>query len=103
MRAIMSLILLLSTSYFMAADRPIGKKEMTRSETIAKQGMAATSQPLASQIAIDILKQGGNAIDAAIAANAALALMEPVSCGLGGDLFAIIWIDQDQRLYGGAR
>ena len=56
--------------------------------------------PLATQSAIDILKNGGNAIDAAIAANAILGLMEPTGCGIGGDLFAIIWIDKDKRLYG---
>ena len=62
--------------------------------------MAATMQPLASQIAIDVLKKGGTAMDAAIAANAALGLMEPVSCGVGGDLFAIVWDPKTKRLYG---
>ena len=62
--------------------------------------MAATSQPLATQIALDILKQGGNAIDAAIAANAAQGLMEPTSNGIGGDLFAIVWHNESQKLYG---
>jgi gamma-glutamyltranspeptidase/glutathione hydrolase len=72
----------------------------TRSEVIAPHGMAATSQPLATQVAIDILKKGGNAIDAAIAANATLALMEPTGCGLGGDLFAIVWSSKEKKLYG---
>ncbi|MCS6806332.1 MAG: gamma-glutamyltransferase [Acidobacteriota bacterium] len=72
----------------------------TRSEVIAQHGMAATSQPLATQIALDILKQGGTAVDAAIAANAALGLMEPTGCGIGGDLFAIIWDAKTQKLYG---
>jgi gamma-glutamyltranspeptidase/glutathione hydrolase len=62
--------------------------------------MAATAQPLATQIAIDVLKKGGSAIDAAIAANAALGLMEPVSCGVGGDLFAIVWDPKTRKLYG---
>jgi gamma-glutamyltranspeptidase/glutathione hydrolase len=62
--------------------------------------MAATSQPLATQVAIDILKQGGNAIDAAIAANAMLGLVESTGCGLGGDLFAIVWDAKTQKLYG---
>jgi len=83
-----------------AADRLTGREFTTRSEVIASHGMAATSQPLATGIALDILKKGGSAIDAAIAANAALGLMEPTGNGLGGDLFAIVWIDSEQKLYG---
>jgi len=67
---------------------------------IGKQGMVATSQPLASQIGVEILQQGGTAVDAAIAANAALGLMESHMCGMGGDLFAIIWDAQSSQLYG---
>ncbi|KUO58175.1 MAG: gamma-glutamyltransferase, partial [Sphingomonadales bacterium BRH_c3] len=65
-----------------------------------QHGMAATAHPLATQIALDILKSGGNAVDAAIAANAALGLMEPTGNGIGGDLFAIIYDPATEKLYG---
>ena len=81
-------------------DRITGRAFATRSEVIARHGMAATSQPLATQVALDILKQGGSAVDAAIAANAALGLMEPTGCGIGGDLFAIVWDAKGQKLHG---
>ncbi len=83
-----------------AADRITGASFATRSEVFAQHGMVATSQPLATQIGLDILKRGGNAIDAAIAANAALGLMEPTGNGMGGDLFAIVWDAKSGKLHG---
>ena len=80
-------------------DRESGPSISTRSEIIAQRGMVATSQPLATQIGLQILKNGGNAIDAAIAANAAIGLMEPTGNGIGGDLFAIVWHEETKKLY----
>ena len=81
-------------------DRYSGPGFATRAPVLATHGMAATAQPLATQIAIDVLKRGGSAVDAAIAANAALGLMEPVGCGIGGDLYAIVWDPKTGKLHG---
>src|SRR6201982_2334287 len=81
-------------------DRITGKNFATRSEVLARHGIVCTSVPAATQVGIDILKRGGSAVDAAIAANATLGLMEPVSCGIGGDLFAVVWDAKTEKLYG---
>jgi gamma-glutamyltranspeptidase / glutathione hydrolase len=81
-------------------SRYTGEHFATRSPVLARNGMAATSHPIASAIAIDIMQQGGSAIDAAIAANAMLALVEPHACGIGGDLFAIVWDPETEALVG---
>ena len=100
-RLIFFLLLVASCSRVsLGQDRITGLGFATRSEVIAKHCMAATSQPLATQVALDVMREGGNAIDAAIAANATLGLMEPTGNGIGGDLFAIVWIQKEQRLYG---
>ncbi len=97
---VMAAVSVLGVAVGSGANRPEGRTFATRSVTLARHGMVAAAHPLAVQIGIDVLKRGGSAVDAAIAVNAALALMEPVSCGLGGDLFALVWDAKTRTLHG---
>jgi len=97
---IVIIVFSLLPSLVTAADRVTGEVFAMRSPVLATSAMAATSQPLATQVALDVMKSGGNAIDAAIAANALLGLVEPTGNGIGGDLFAIVWHAETEKLYG---
>ncbi|RBP52812.1 gamma-glutamyltransferase [Arenicella xantha] len=95
-----AICVLLTIATSSAADRVTGETFALRSPVLASKAMAATSQPLATQLALDVMRRGGNAIDAAIAANALLGLVEPTGNGIGGDIFAIVWDAKTKQLVG---
>ena len=97
---LLTISLMLLSDVLLAQDRLTGKSFATRSEVLGRNGMIATNHPIATQIGIEVLKKGGSAIDAAIAANAFLGLADPGMNGIGGDLFAIVWDAETKTMHG---
>ncbi len=101
LRSFVSAVFWGTTIMFSARDATAADQKSTRATpAVARQGMIATSEPHAVEAGLEVLKNGGNAVDAAVAAGAMIGLTEPMSCGIGGDLFAIVWDSKTQKLYG---
>lgn len=100
MKSFLAILFALSPLFLRSQDRPVGRTFATRTEVMARNGIACTSHPLATSAALDVLRKGGSAVDAAIAANAVLGVVEPHVNGIGGDLYAIVYDAKTGKLHG---